>query len=93
MDSLTPIVIIVTVVVLIIKFVVAILYANKLDEISNSKNADVSIWGWTMFLTLFFGIVGMLIAALLEIAIPNDNIQKIEYESESENIKKWVKGL
>lgn len=59
-------------VVLITHILISVLFANKMQEIADEKEYDGSVWGWSFFLNLTSGIVGMLVSALIVIALPTN---------------------
>lgn len=76
--------------VLVVRIVVACLFSNKMEEIVNTKEADVTIFGWSMILTLFCGLIGMLITVLMVIAIPDCRSNTLDIDNEVNDIKRYI---
>ncbi len=68
--------IIVIAIILIIHILIAVIFANKMQEITDLKNYDGSIWGWSFFLVFVLGVAGMVVSTLMAIAIPKLNDQR-----------------
>ncbi len=76
---------------LVIRIIVAYLFANKMEEIVNLKQADINIFAWSMILSLFCGLLGMLITVLMVISIPD--CQTNNTDDEIDNITRYVDKL
>ncbi len=76
---------------LVIRIIVAYMFANKMEEIVNLKQADINIFAWSMILSLFCGLLGMLITVLMVISIPD--CQTNNTDDEIDNITRYVDKL
>ncbi len=76
---------------LVIRIIVAYMFANKMEEIVNLKQADINIFAWSMILSLFCGLLGMLITVLMVISIPD--CQTNNNDDEIDNITRYVDKL
>lgn len=65
--------VIIIAIILLIHVLFAVLFANKLQDIADTKAYEGSIWGWTFVLTLFMSVAGMFLSALILIGLPNKN--------------------
>lgn len=65
--------VIIIAIVALIHILFAVLFANKLQDIADTKAYEGSIWGWTFVLTLLMSVAGMLISVLILLALPNKN--------------------
>lgn len=79
--------------VLVVRIVVACLFSNKMEEIVNTKEADVTIFGWSMILILFCGLIGMLITVLMVIAIPDCRSNVFDIDNEVNDIKRYIQKI
>lgn len=66
-------------IVLVVHILISVLFANKMQEITDLKNYEGSIWGWCFLLVFVSGIMGMLISVLMANAIP-----RLQQENEIE---------
>ncbi len=76
---------------LVIRIIVAYMFANKMEEIVNLKQADINIFAWSMILSLFCGLLGMLITVLMVISIPD--CQTNNTDDEIDDITRYVDKL
>lgn len=76
---------------LVIRIIVAYMFANKMEEIVNLKQADINIFAWSMILTLFCGLIGMLITVLMVISIPD--CQTNNTDDEIDDITRYIDKL
>ncbi len=76
---------------LVIRIIVAYMFANKMEEIVDLKQADINIFAWSMILSLFCGLLGMLITVLMVISIPD--CQTNNTDDEIDNITRYVDKL
>lgn len=60
-------------IILVLHILIAVLFANKIQDIADTKAYEGSLWGWTFFLTVILSVVGMLISVLMLNALPNTN--------------------
>ncbi len=87
------IIVIATILVIVVRIVVACLFSNKMEEIVNTKEADVGILGWSLILTLFCGLLGMLIVALMVIAIPDCRSKEVNIDDEVNDIRRYINKI
>lgn len=66
-------------IVLVVHILISVLFANKMQEITDLKNYEGSICGWCFLLVFVSGIMGMLISVLMANAIP-----RLQQENEIE---------
>ncbi len=76
LDTSMLVVLIIIAIVLIIHILICVLFANKMQEITDAKNYDGSVWGWSFFLVFVSGIMGMIVSALMVNALPSTIGQK-----------------
>ncbi len=76
---------------LVIRIIVAYMFANKMEEIVNLKQADINIFAWSMILSLFCGLLGMLITVLMVISIPD--CQTNNTDDEIDDITRYIDKL
>ncbi len=76
---------------LVIRIIVAYMFANKMEEIVDLKQADINIFAWSMILSLFCGLLGMLITVLMVISIPD--CQTNNTDDEIDDITRYVDKL
>lgn len=67
--------IVVGAIILLLHILMAVLFANKIQDIADTKEYEGSLWGWTFFLTVVLSVVGMLISVLMLNALPNKEYQ------------------
>lgn len=80
-----------SIVFLVIRIIVAYMFANKMEEIVDLKQADINIFAWSMILSLFCGLLGMLITVLMVISIPD--CQTNNTDDEIDDITRYVDKL
>lgn len=73
-------------VVFFFRLLLAVITGLKLQSIADAKSENQSMLGMSVFLILFFGLFGMLIATLMTIAIPCDYGAYVESQSNQTQI-------
>lgn len=68
------------------RLLLAVITGLKLQSIADAKSETQNMFGMTIFLGLFFGLFGMLIATLMTIAIPCDYGTYVESQSNQAQI-------
>lgn len=75
-DKLNLAVIVIVAIIIVIRMLIATLYANKMQEIAELKGYEGSVWGWNFFLVFCLGVFGMGIGVLMVIALPKNENQE-----------------